>query len=561
MTKKPNRNNKEDSAPVVAIPEAEAKSQVGSVEEVAVEYDFRWIFIGVAILLLVGIGVVANLVGNSVNDGIVTSSADIYSNLEIDNGDAKINWNNYGTYDIELSGTYTISSPGTYHFTGSIDDGMIVVNATDVPVRIILDNVSIKNSSGPAIACYAAEDLVIELVGNNYLEDGTSYSSDYNEDVDGVIYSQDDLSFTGNGTLTINANHGDGIVSKDDLKFNSGTYTIASADDAIRGKDSVYIVDGDFIINSGADAIKSTNDTDYTKGFVLIENGTFAINAGAKGVKATNTMLIYGGTYNITSKDDAIHTNGYIGIVDGNFTIDSSDDGMHADSILVIDGGDINIEKSYEGLEAQQITVNNGTISIVASDDGMNAGGGADSSATNRAGAGAFDVDENCILTINGGSVYVNSAGDGIDSNGALYFNGGTVVVDGPTNNGNGALDTGSAIVMNGGEVIAVGASGMAETLGQTSSVNNISVYLSTTASAGTKIEIKDSAGNTVLSHTSVKTFNHIAAGTSAFKEGEMYTIYLNGKEATSLTISGIVTTAGNSNSNFNNMNMQRGVR
>lgn len=193
----------------------------------------------------------------------------------------------------------------------------------------------------------------------------------------------------------------------------------------------------------------------------------------------------------------------------------------------------------------------------MATDDGINAGGGADNSSQNRAGANNFKADANCTLTINGGSTYVNSGGDGVDSNGYLTFNGGTVIVDGPTNNGNGSLDSGLGITINGGSVIAVGASGMAEPLGNNSGVSNISVFFDSTQPTGTVIEVKNSAGNTVLSHTSAKTFSHMAAGSDQLIPGETYTIYLNGANYRSFTISEVTTVIGNSNANPNNM-MQR---
>ena len=504
-----------------------------------------WVISSLAVIILLTAAIVIN---NSKTD---SGSGKIEGTIATDNGDLKINWDRYSTTDIELSSSLTITQSGVYHLTGSLDDGNIIIKAgSEGVVKLVLDHVSISNSNGPAIACYSADDLVIELIGDNTLTDSASYSSDYEEDVTGAIYSKSDLTFQGEGTLNLTANYQDGIVGKDDVKFNSGIYNITAADDGIRGKDSVYIVAGDFTINSTADAIKSTNETDVGKGFVMIESGTFAITTSAKGIKSTNSILIYGGDFAINSYDDAIHTNNYIGIVGGNITISAGDDGIHADKELIIDGGNITITKSYEGLEAQAITINDGDISIVSNDDGLNAGGGADASAANRPGAGAFDADTSCILSINGGEVYVNAAGDGVDSNGYLYFNGGTVVVDGPTNNGNGALDSGAGIVMNGGTVIAVGASGMAETLGSSSTVYNASIYFSSAQSAKTKIEIKDSAGNAIIGHTSAKAFNHISVGTTDFELGETYTIYINGEKYQEFTISGIVTTVGNSNTN-----------
>ncbi|MBR2803428.1 carbohydrate-binding domain-containing protein [Candidatus Saccharibacteria bacterium] len=460
----------------------------------------------VLMVVLISVLTTAIIVNNSAPSADPANSA--VSAMDIDNGDLKINWDRYNTYEINLSETENVSitNSGTYHLTGS-SNTPVIVNAGDGVVKLILDNVAISNETGPAIACYAADDLVIELVGENRLEDGSTYDDKYDEDINGAIYSKADLTFLGDGKLTVVANYQDGIVSKDDLVIRNGTYNITAADDGIRGKDSVYVVGGDISVTSKEDAIKSTNDTTPGKGFVLIENGNIAIAAG--------------------------------------------DDGIHAESVLTIQNGTIDITKSYEGLEAPKIVINGGDVAVKANDDGINAGSSSDNTSTattnNRM---MMDSDANCEIIINDGNLYVNAAGDGIDSNGYIYFNGGTVIVDGPTNNGNGALDAGIGITANGGTVIAVGASGMAESLGSTSAVNNISVYFTSSQKAGTKITIKNSADETVLSHTSAKAFNHLSAATEKFVTGETYTIYLNGTEYETFTVLETTTTVGNTNSN-----------
>ena len=456
--------------------------------------DKRWLFAGLVIIVVLAGAIAINMS----HKNVPTST----SSLDIDNGDLKINWDRYSTIGIELSESLTIANSGVYHLTGTINDGAILVNAgNDGEVKLILDNVSIKNSSGPAINCVAGEDLVIELVGENYLTDASKYSANLDEDMKGAIYSKADLTFEGSGELSVTANYQDGIVGKDDLKFNSGTYHITATDDGVRGKDSVHIVNGTFDIVSRGDGIKSTNETDAGKGFVLIENGNIAIAAG--------------------------------------------DDGIHAARLLTIQNGSIDVTKSYEGLEAPKIIINNGEISVMASDDGINAGGSSDNTSNNP-----MAGDASCELIFNGGNVYVNASGDGVDSNGYIYFNDGRVVIDGPTNNGNGALDSGIGITMNGGEVIAVGSSGMAETLGSTSSIYNISIYFTTQQAAGTEIEIRNSNDETILEHTSAKAFSHLSAGSAYFKLDETYTVYLNDEKYQAFTVNGITTVVGNSNSN-----------
>ena len=508
-------------------------------------FDSRWLILFVIIL---SVTITTVMMNNNHNDNTANQ---ITSTIDADNGDLKINWDLYPTTNIELEDSLEINTPGTYHITGSLSNGMIHIAAkTSDVVRLQLDNVSIKNSTGPAILCDSIDDLVIELIGENILEDGTTYTSISDSDVTGSLFSKADTTIKGDGSLIVKANYQDAIVSKDDLKIDGGKYNITANDDGIRGTDSVYITNGDITIVAKADGVKSTNETTSGKGFVLIEDGNFSINAGAKGIKAINSILIYDGKFNIKSIDDAIHSNNYIGIINGDINISANDDGIHADRELIIDDGKITIAKAYEGLEAQRIVINDGTISLKTTDDGINAGGGADESSNNRPGANAFDADENCSIEINGGDLYVNAAGDGIDSNGWLNINGGNIVVDGPTNNGNGALDAGMGIVMNGGKAIAIGASGMAESLGSSSSILNVSIYLDTTEPEDTSIIIKSSNNEIIFEHTSAKSFNHIAAGSPKFTLGETYTLYINNEKSKEFTISDITTTVGNSKTN-----------
>ena len=308
---------------------------------------------------------------------------------------------------------YTITSGGVYHFTGNYSSYIKV--DTEDNVKIILDNVTINNSNGPCIYGVNSKNIYIELVGENTLTDGSSYSN-IDEEVKSVIFSNDDLIFSGSGTLNINANYNDGISSDDDIEFNSGTYVIKSKDDGIRGKDSVVIVSGTFTIDAGGDGIKSTNDTDDGKGYVLkkkkkinitsendgidaidveIDDGEITVKSGGgaptlttktgfnnssnkseeskKGIKADNNILIKNGTINVNSYDDGIHSNNTIQIDGGKITISTGDDGVHADGLVEINGGTFDITGA-EGIEATYVKINNGTINISASDDGINAG-------------------------------------------------------------------------------------------------------------------------------------------------------------------------------------------
>lgn len=517
----------------------------------------KYIFIFVILILLISILVYVfffNEKSTNANDIVDNGSIDL-SNVE---------------------GNLSFTTGGEYELTGQIN-GTIIVN-TKEDITLNLNNVSINTDNGPCIYVISANNTYIVLNGSNTLTDTDNYSS-YTEEVNGCIYSKDDLIISGDGTLTINANYQDGIVSKDDLTIKSGTYNINSNDDGIRGKDSVLIEDGIFNITSSGDAIVTTNEEDE-KGILTINDGEFNITTGggstnkstndswgnwntntedtqsAKGIKASNSIIINNGTFTLNTSDDSIHSNKNIEINNGTYSINSGDDGIHADESIVIEKGNIDIKESYEGIESTLITINDGTINIIASDDGINIAGGNDESAQGgRNGANSYSTSTNNYLTINDGDIYVNSTGDGLDSNGSIYINGGKIIVDGPTNDGNGELDYDNELKITGGTLIAIGTSGMAQNISSSSTQNGVLINLTSSNSANTKIYIDG-----IIDYTSNKTFNSIMISTPDLKTGSTYSLELNGTVTNTFTISSTTTSVGNTQQN-GNMSLGRNMR
>lgn len=272
-------------------------------------------------------------------------------------------WSNYETYEVTLNGNLEITKDGVYKLTGSITDGQITIN-TSGNVKLILNNVSITNTTGPAINVIDAKNVYIELVGENTITSTTT------EDLDGAIYSKSDLFLEGDGTLNVTSNY-DGIVSKDDLTIYSGIYVINSDDDGIRGKDSVTINNGNFTIKSTGTAIKSTNDQE--KGNVTINGGTFIITSKKDGIHANGLLEINNGTFDITAVEGLEAT--YVKINDGTINISASDDGINATNksteysvTIEINGGNITIKMGQgdtDGLDSNgNIYINGGTLNI-----------------------------------------------------------------------------------------------------------------------------------------------------------------------------------------------------
>lgn len=498
---------------------------------------------------------------------------------------------------VQISGTrITITEEATYIISGTLDDGMIIVNGSDTAkIQLVLDGASINSESSAALYILEGDKVFVTLAEGtqNTLTNGGTFTAIDENNIDGAVYSRQDLTFNGSGSLTVTSPTGHGIVSNDDLVITGGTYDIASASHGLKANDSVRITgDTSVAIDSGKDGIHAENDEDTSLGFVYIaestfdieaegdgissgaymqlENGTFQILAGGgsenganessqswggfrggkgpgqsdfeadgtedsstsmKGLKAAGDMQILGGTFTIDSADDSVHSNASITISGGSFDIASGDDAFHGDETLTVSGGTIQITESYEGLEALHVNVEGGDITLSASDDGLNAAGGTDSSGTTggRDGrlGGRGDMggmsSSNGSVTISGGTLYVNASGDGIDANGTLTISGGYTVITGPTQGDTATLDYDTSGVISGGTFIGTGASRMAQTFSD-SQQGVISVNVGE-QSGGTKITLTDSSGNTLIDCAPEESFAVVILSSPQIVSGETYTL------------------------------------
>ncbi len=491
---------------------------------------------------------------------------DLNTEYDSDSSTVELSDNTEEVEGVSVDGqTVTINQGGTYVLSGELTDGQVVVNVNeDEKVHLVLNDVTITNQQGPAILVEQAEKVVTTLASDttNTLTDGDDYQLDGDEtEPDATFYSKEDLVINGDGELKVSGNYNNGIRSKDDLILVSGEYTVNAKNNALKGKDSVQILDGSYTLTTEeGDGIQSNNSDEEDKGYIAIDGGTFKITSGRdgvqaetvvniqqaeitiktgenetsdeesyKGIKAGNSLLIQNGTFKLTTADDSLHSDGDIAIKDGEFTLDSGDDGIHADNDLTIDGGTINVTDSNEGLEASVITINDGDITVVASDDGLNASDGSSSDTEETAGQegapGEEQADDSLLLAINGGTLHVDAQGDGLDSNGNIEMTGGTVTVDGPTEDNNGALDYEGDFEVSGGTLIAAGSSGMAMNVSDSSSQASLGVYFSETQSAGTIVSLQDSDGNVIATYKPSKDFDHIVISSSELEVDESYTL------------------------------------
>lgn len=438
--------------------------------------------------------------------------------------------------------TVTITAAGTYRLSGELA-GQVVVDTADAElVRIILDGVDISGDTTAALAVTSAERVQVVLAdgSENTLADTSSYAED--ADVNAALFSSADLEITGGGALAVQGNGNDGIASKDGLVISGGTITVDAVDDGIRGKDEVMIEGGTISVTAGGDGLKADNAEEADRGYIAMSGGTVTIDAAGDGLDAATDVIVWGGSLEVTAgggagagvaadasakglegtvsvivdggsvavdaAEDAVHSDSTVHLANGEVTLASGDDGVHAESALTVSGGTLTVTESYEALEAAAVAIAGGSTAVTASDDGVNAGS---------------------TLEITGGELEVDAEGDGLDSNGTIAMSAGTVVVNGPSGQGNGALDVDGGFDITGGTLLAGGSSGMAVAPDADAAQASVLMTFTQQVAAGTELEVTASDGTVVATYTATKTISSLAVSTADLVNGETYTVGAGG--------------------------------
>ena len=508
---------------------------------------------------------------------------------------------------VQINGsTVIIKEEATYEISGALN-GMLVVDAPDTAkLQLVFNGVDITSETSAALYILEADKVFVTLADgtSNTLANGGSFVAIDDNNIDGALFSKQDLTLNGAGLLTVTSPAGHGIVCKDDLVLTGGTYVVNSASHGLDANDSVRIADANITVDAGKDAIHCENSEDAAKGFIYISGGTIKAeaegdgiaasaymqieggnfdllvgggaengsktssgsyggfmgggpggmrpggNQGAttttttdtvsmKGLKAANSIFISGGTVKIDSADDSIHSDISVTINGGTFTLASGDDAIHAEDTLTVTAGRIDISESYEGLEALHIGVQGGDIKLAASDDGLNAAGGADQSGITGGrdgmfggggkggrpggGFGGMPGNSDGSIKVSGGTLYINASGDGIDANGTVEITGGYTTVTGPTRGDTATLDYDVSATISGGTFIGTGASGMAQTFSD-SEQGVVAVSVGNQL-AGTEIILQDTSGKTVISCKPELDFAVVILSTPDIVKGQSYKI------------------------------------
>lgn len=372
---------------------------------------------------------------------------------------------------VSISGNIiTITKEGTYVLSGALSEGQIVVNADSAKVQLVLDNADITCASSAAIYVKNADKTFITLAegSENILMNTAEYEAIDDNNIDAVIFSKDDLTLNGKGTLTINSEYGHGIVSKDDLKLVGGTSNITAKNHALSGKDSVRIAAGTYNLTSGKDGIHSENADEEEKGFVYIASGDFTIESTGDGIDASYVVQIDDGDFDITAGDgaeNATKTNNEMpgGGTGGNMgggapggdkpsgeapSGEAPSGGPSSDSDSGKQTGQTPPDKpdgdSFDGSRPDEKASDNAGSQTSQTPPDMSGKDTSDADSTSTKG-----IKSDGALYVNGGTYTINSADDSFHSNSDVTINDGTYTIS----SGDDGIHADSALLVNGGTI------------------------------------------------------------------------------------------------------------
>ena len=146
-----------------------------------------------------------------------------------------------GSGAIVKNGNVVINSGGHYVVNGSLTDGSIIIDAkSGAKVWLLFDGVEINRNDDACIKVSNADKVFLTLAedSQNSLTSGAVYNEEaLAEGVDGAIYSHDDFTINGSGSLSVKADYKHGIAVNDALVITGGSITVSAVSGAIHANE------------------------------------------------------------------------------------------------------------------------------------------------------------------------------------------------------------------------------------------------------------------------------------------------------------------------------------
>lgn len=467
--------------------------------------------------------------------------------------------------------TLTITQTGTYVLTGSGKNIKLVVEAADTDqVHLVFQNLTLEGE-GTLLQINKAQEVVISLAegSQNAL---TESQASGDEEVKATIHSQVPLTLNGTGNLTLTALTKNALEVEDDLKVLGGTYTVKAANHGFKAEGALAIEAATLTIEAGKDGLHAEHDETTERANISLNPTQLSIAATEDGVDAGNELTIKGGTITVSQSEEGLEAR-VIRQLGGDVTIKSSDDGVNASAGSSSKTSDTSATSKTTDASATSNTADTSSSASQATTDSATASTSAsqatadpaatsqvdqankDKNATppsppagqappqggqppqNGQGPGGMppggqeESDPSLQIILEGGTLTIDAEGDGIDSNGTVSISGGSLVVNGSVQGGNGPLDAAGDITITGGRVWALGTSDMLQGFAQGSTQASITANIAGTA--GQTLIILDAKGKEVARQTASKDFQAVIMSSADLVDGQTYTIQVEGTTQT----------------------------
>jgi trimeric autotransporter adhesin len=429
---------------------------------------------------------------------------------------------------LEISGGDITTANASDDVSGLTGDSVLLVSGGNISITVSGDQSrGISSSfpvtlSGGTISIYNSGSAALIPSGSGY---DPSYCT--------AIRSIQDVTIAGASiTIVASGEASRGITSDADIVMTSGSVQVTSSGNGATYQNSTGAIDAYFAscFNTTGDLrIKGGSVTTYSsgsagKGICTASDLVIGDAENSPAIQITTTgnkILISGQGQNANyAEAKAVKTDNAVTVNNGSITIASSDDGIKAAGSITINNGTVTISNSVEGMETPYIIINDGNVHIKASDDAINT----------TFGNGGED-DDNSLLTINGGWVVANAeGGDGLDCNGDLEINGGTVIVHGPQSAPEVGMDYNGTCNMNGGLLVISGTdSDMTQAPSNSSDQKCVRIMANQGMSGSTLFHIQDASGNDLLTFQPARSYYSIVFSSADLQSGITYSIYTGG--------------------------------
>ena len=250
----------------------------------------------------------------------------------------------YGTNPADVTITSVSNRYMELTLSGTTDDGSLLVYSQKA-WGLILNDVSITNTDGPAINNQCSKWLYVRLNGSSSLADGITYArAPFNAQGDsidqkGAFFSEGEMDFSGTGSLSVSANGRNGIACDDSLIVNQGTISVkvaSTGSNGIKVNDGMHILDGQIdisVASLGGRGIKNDARMTISGGQTTIKTTGNCRIETVDGIRDTTTAA--------GIKCDSLFT-----MTAGQLTITSSGDGgkgINCDESVLFSGGNLKV--------------------------------------------------------------------------------------------------------------------------------------------------------------------------------------------------------------------------